>query len=134
MKIALLKHRMTPADEMEQIIKEIAVYDKIDDVKSYTIKTFPEICFLKYTFCYRVEILEDHRQSDDVIKRYEELRDELRTRKITFENKVFDTDNIILFDGNHSTTTVPIYYKDCVFASPGIYLDSNFENCIIEKG
>ena len=124
---------MTPAEEMEQIIKEIAVYDKIDDVKSYTIKTFPEISFLKYVFYYVVEILEDHRQNVDVIKRFEELRDELRTRKITFENKIVDLNRKIVFRGIGFSKYVPIYYKNCVFTLPYTIAGSNCENCIVEK-
>ena len=76
---------MTPAEEMEQIIKEIAVYGKIDVKNFYYIKSFPEIFFLKYKFYYMVEIMKYYRENDEIIKRFEELRDEIESRKIIFK-------------------------------------------------
>ena len=125
---------MTPAEEMEQIIKEIAVYDKIDFTKSYTIKSFPEIHIMKFRTCYTVEISKVYQYYGDVNKRFEEFANEVKNRKITIENKILDMGRNILFEGNYSDTLVPIYYEDCVFTSPGVvYIDSNCENCIVEK-
>ena len=123
---------MTPAEEeIEYIIKEIAVYDKID-TKSYTIKSFPEIFLKKHTYHYTVNILKDCRQNNVVNKRFEELKNEFRNMKITFENKIIDIDRKILFHGNASTTAT-IYYKDCIFTSSYIVIDEYCENCIVEK-
>ena len=126
---------MTPADELEQIVKEIAVYDEIDFTKSYTIKSFPEIFFLKYKFYYMVEIMKDYRENDEIIKRFEELRDEIESRKIIFKNQIFDIDRKLLCHGNGVSTYVPIYYEDCVFtSSPYDGIGEYCENCIVEGG
>lgn len=119
---------MTPADEIEYIIKEIAVNDGI---KSYKITSFPEICFEKYKFYYIVEISEDYWENNDINKRFKELRNELRTREITFENKILDTDRNILFEGDNLSASVPIFYKDCIFTSPYDGIGEYCENCII---
>ena len=123
---------MTPVEEIEYIIKEIAV-NEIDYTKSYTIKSFPEIYFLKHKFYYTVEIFHDHHQNANFIKRFKEFRNELLSRKITIENKILDMDRNILFEGNYSDTIVHIYYKNCVFTSPYVVNDTCCENCIIEK-
>ena len=126
---------MTPADEMEQIIKEIVIHDDIDPrySYSYSIKAFPEIFLLKHTFYYTVEILEDHRQNADIIKKYEKLRDELESRKITIENHILDKDRNIVFHIKSLRKHVPIYYKDCAFTDHYIFNGDNCENCIVEK-
>ena len=123
----------TPADEMEQIIKEIAVYGKIDVKNFYSIKSFPEICFLKSMFYYKAEIFHDHCQNADIIERFVELRDEIESRKITIENQIVDANRKILFHMKDDQKFVPIYYKDCRFTSSYIVIDEYCENCIVEK-
>ena len=123
---------MTPAEEIEYIIKEIVKYEN-DDIKSYTIKSFPEIYFIKYYFYYLVEIFHDHHQNDDIIERFVELRDEIESRKITFENKIIDINRKILFHMKDDQKFVPIYYKDCRFTSSTVVIDEYCENCIVEK-
>ena len=127
---------MTPADEMEQIIREIATHeiDVIDPKYFYSIKSFPEIFLRKCTFYYKVEILEDYRQNDDVNKRCEELRDEIESRKITIKNQIVYTDRKILFHGKVEQIFVPIYYENCVFTSSYVLLGPDCENCIIVGG
>ena len=122
---------MTPAEEMEYIIKEITVND---GARYYTIKSFPEIFFLKYEFHYMVEILEDYRQNNIVNERFKALRDEIESRKITIENQIVYTDRNILFNGKIEQKFVPIYYKNCIFTYPHTLIGTNCENCIFEKG
>lgn len=123
---------MTPADEIEYVIKEIAAYEN-DVVKSYKIISFPEICFEKYKFHCIIEIMEDYRKNDGVIRRFEELRNELKTRKITIENQIVYTNRIISFHGNTLITNSPIYYKECIFTYQHTLIGTNCENCIVEK-
>ena len=123
---------MTPAEEIEYIIKEITEH-KIDDIKSYTIKSFPEICLLKRKFNYVVEIMKDYRQNDDVNERFKELIDEIRTRKITIENRIVEKNNSIALRGDILMALVPIYYKECIFTYPHTLIGTNCENCIVEK-
>ena len=123
---------MTPADVIEYIIKEIAVNEN-GKIKSYKITSFPEIYVMKYKLYYTVEIMKKHRQNADVIKRFEELINELETRKILIENKIVDLNRKILFRENWSDIYFNIYYKDCVFTDPLTLIGTNCENCIFEK-
>ena len=126
---------MTPADEMEYIIRENATHeiDVIDPKYFYSIKSFPEIFLTKYTFHYMVEILEDYRQNNIVNKRFKALRDEIESRKITIENQIVYTDRKILFHGKVAQKFVPIYYENCVFASSFVFVGEYCENCIAAK-
>ena len=123
---------MTPADVIEYIIKEIAVNEN-GKIKSYKITSFPEIYVMKYKLYYTVEIMKKYRQNADVIKRFEELINELETRKILIENKIVDLNRKILFRENWSDIYFNIYYKDCVFTDPLTLIGTNCENCIFEK-
>ena len=125
---------MTPVEEMEQIIKEIAVHNEVDTKYSYVIKSFPEIYLIKYTNHYMVEILKDYRQNVDIIKRYEEFRNELGIGKITIENEILDRNRNFLFYGNDLMTYVPICYKDCIFTDPRTLIRIDYKNCIVAKG
>ena len=122
---------MTPADEIEYTIKEI---EANDDMRYYTIKSFPEIFFLKYTFHYTLEIMRDYRENDEIIKRYEELINELETRKILIENKVVYANRKIALRGNSCSKYVQIHYKNCVFTYPYAVIGTNCKNCIVENG
>lgn len=123
---------MTPEDEIEYIIKEIAV--NADMLSCYIIKSFPEIYINKFVSHYSLRILKDYRENYAIIRRSENVINSVISRKITIENKVIDRDRGIVIRGNDSSKYIQTYYKNCIFTDNSVVYGKHFENCIIEKG
>ena len=124
---------MTPADEIEYVIRKISMHEKNDIPISYKITSFPEITLIKLPSYCTVEILKEYRQNDDVNKKTEELRKELGTRKITIKNQIVYTDRKIVIRGDSVFEVIPIYYKDCIFTNPHTLIGTNSVNCIVKR-
>ena len=124
---------MTPAEEIECVIKEIAAHKNGGISTYYTIKSFPEIYIMKLTSYYTVLLKEDCYKNEEIVKIYKEFVKEFVDRKIIIENHILDIDRNIVFHVNSLTTSVPIYYKGCVFTDPYTLIGMFCENCTVEK-
>lgn len=124
---------MTPAEEIEYIIRESITHDFDGISKSYKITSFPETHLMKFSSCYKISIMKNYYQNAAIIKKYEEVRNIVNNRKIIIKNKIIDKDRGISMGGVFKPAMVPIYYKDCVFTDHNVFLAENCENCIVER-
>lgn len=123
---------MTPEDEIERIIRESISSDFAWLPKVYYITTFPEILIKRLPSCFMITISDEHNENEEVIRRCEKLAISLRASKILIENRILDKyRKIILTLSDYNDETIPIYYKDCIFAFKQDLISENCENCII---
>lgn len=124
---------MTPVDELESIIQEASRYPYGDiNQKPYKFTSFSETYVLKLSNCYTIIIPDGSYSKYEIEKMYEEIEAAITVRKIVVKNQILEMNRKIIFNRNYKT--IPIYYKDCVFTFPYVFLNEELENCIVEGG